>query len=132
VRIPRIGINTAVIAAGYTADEWDVPRFTAAYYWPLSAYPGTIGNIVIAGHVGYSGIIFDRLPEAQIGDEVFVKVAGQERRYVVFDVLTVLPHETWVMKPTPTETLTLYTCYPLGIYTHRLVVRAIPTEQPWD
>lgn len=128
VRIPRIGVSTDIVEAGYSDDQWDVPRFTAVHYWPISAYPGTTGNVIIAGHAGYQGIIFNQLPESQVNDEVFVKVAGQERRYIVREIFIVQPHETWVLNPTPTETLTLYTCYPIGTYTHRLVVRAEPVE----
>jgi LPXTG-site transpeptidase (sortase) family protein len=41
-------------------------------------------------------------------------------------VLTVLPDETWVLAPTSRETLTLITCVPIGVYSHRLIVRAAP------
>jgi sortase (surface protein transpeptidase) len=30
------------------------------------------------------------------------------------------------MNPTATETLTLITCVPVGVYSHRLIVRALP------
>ncbi len=126
VRIPRIGVDTAVEETGYTADEWEVPRWSAAHYWPIAAYPGTAGNIVLSGHVGYRDIIFNHLPEVQPGDEIFVSVGSQQHRYIVREVLTLLPHETWVMDPTPVETLTLITCVPIGVYSHRLIVRATP------
>jgi LPXTG-site transpeptidase (sortase) family protein len=126
VRIPRIGVDTDIVSAGFSLGQWDVPRYTAAHYWPISGYPGTPGNIVIAGHVGYRGIIFSKLPNVAAGDEIFVAVAGGERRYLVREVLTLLPNETWVMAPTSEEVLTLITCVPLGVYTHRLIVRAYP------
>lgn len=124
--IPRIGVNTDVVETGFTSGEWDVPRYTAAHYWPISAFPGTAGNMVIAGHVGYRGIIFNQLPNVRGGDEIFVTVGGQQRRYIVREVLTLLPTDTWVMAPTPNETLTLITCVPIGVYSHRLIVRAEP------
>ncbi len=124
--IPRIGVNTDVVETGFTSDAWDVPRYTAAHYWPISAFPGNPGNMVIAGHVGYRDIIFNKLPNVQDGDQIFVTVGGQQRRYIVRDVLTLLPTDTWVMAPTPNETLTLITCVPIGIYSHRLIVRAEP------
>jgi LPXTG-site transpeptidase (sortase) family protein len=124
--IPRIGVNTDVVETGFTGNEWDVPRYTATHYWPISAFPGTAGNMVIAGHVGYRDIIFNKLPNVRHGDEIFVTVGGQQRRYIVRDVLTLLPTDTWVLAPTPNETLTLITCVPIGVYTHRLIVRAEP------
>ncbi len=126
VRVPRIGVDTEVVSAGFSLGAWDVPRYTAVHYWPISGYPGTGGNIVIAGHVGYRGIIFNQLPAIAVGDEVLVTVDGNERRYLVRDVLTVLPDQTWVMAPTSSETLTLITCVPIGVYSHRLIVRAAP------
>jgi len=126
LRAPRVGVDTAVVSAGFSLGEWDVPRYTAAHYWPIAGYPGTPGNIVIAGHVGYRGIIFNKLPDIQAGDAIFVAAGGAERRYLVREVLTLLPEETWVMAPTDDEVLTLITCVPIGVYTHRLIVRAYP------
>jgi LPXTG-site transpeptidase (sortase) family protein len=126
ISIPRIGVDVDITETGFTYAEWDVPRYTAAHYWPVSAFPGTPGNIIVAGHVGYRGIIFSQLPSVQTGDEVYLQVAGQDRRYIVREVLTLLPSETWVMAPTPSETLTLITCIPVGVYSHRLIVRAEP------
>lgn len=126
ISIPRIGVHTDVIEAGFSYGEWDVPRYTAAHYWPVSAYPGTGGNTIIAGHVGYRDIIFNKLPSVQVGDELYVTVNGQNRPYVVREVLTLLPHETWVMHPTSTEVVTMITCIPIGVYSHRLIVRAEP------
>jgi LPXTG-site transpeptidase (sortase) family protein len=128
VQVPRIGLDTAIAPAGFAPDEWawDMPRYTAAHYWPISGYPATAGNIVLAGHVGYSGTIFSSLPDIRVGDEVFVTVNGGQQRYVVDEVLVLLPEDTWVMLPTPDETLTLITCIPVGVYSHRLVTRASP------
>lgn len=126
VRVPRIGVDTAVVSAGFSLGQWDVPRHSAVHYWPIAGYPGTSGNIVLAGHVGYRDQIFNRLPSVQQGDEIYVAAGGRERRYIVREVLTLLPTETWVMAPTRDERLTLITCVPIGVYSHRLIVRAEP------
>ncbi|HMQ30523.1 MAG TPA: sortase [Chloroflexaceae bacterium] len=126
VRLPRVGVDTAVVSAGFSLGEWDVPRHTAVHYWPIAGYPGTAGNIILAGHVGYEGEIFSRLPGVQQGDEILLGAGDTERRYIVREVLTVLPSETWVMRPTPDEQLTIITCVPVGVYSHRLIVRATP------
>jgi len=126
VRMPRVGVDTSVIEAGFSLGAWDVPRYSAAHYWPVAAYPGTAGNIVIAGHVGYRDTIFNYLPGARMGDELYLTSNGVERRYVVSEILTLLPDETWVLNPTDTEVVTLITCVPIGVYSHRLIVRATP------
>lgn len=126
VKIPNAGVNTEIVEGGFSYGEWDVPRYSAIHYWPIAAFPGTQGNIILAGHVGYRNTIFNHLPKTQLGDEIFVTVDGQDRRYIVREVHTLLPKDTWVMQPTADETLTLITCVPIGVYTHRLVVRATP------
>lgn len=124
LRIPRVGVNTEITETGFSYQAWDVPRHTAGHFWPVSAFPGTMGNIVIAGHVGYHDTIFNKLPDAQVGDELYVTANGEEHRYQVREILLLEPRDTWVMNPTPVETLTLITCVPIDVYSHRLVVRA--------
>ncbi len=129
VRMPRIDVDTGVIEAGFSLGQWDVPRYTGGHYWPIAGYPGLSGNIVIAGHVGYRNTIFNHLPNAQVGDDLYVTVAGRERHYRVSEIMTLLPSETWVMAPTSEELVTLITCVPIGVYSHRLIVRAKPVQE---
>lgn len=126
--IDRLGIDTGVAEAGFSLGAWDVLRYTAAHYWPVAAYPGTTGNIVIAGHVGYKDTIFNYLPATQIGDQITVFVGDRPHSYVVREILTLLPEDSRVMLPTSREMLTLITCVPIGTYTHRLIVRAEPAS----
>lgn len=126
ITIPRIGIDTPITPTGFSSQTWDVPRWSAGFYWPISAYPGTPGNIVLAGHVGYDNTLFHHLPEIQPSDTITITVAGGYYHYVVEEVLVLLPEDTWVMAPTSKETLTLITCIPVDIFSHRLVVRARP------
>ena len=126
IRIPRVGIDVAVEERGFNFGAWEVPRYTVAHYWPVAAHPGTAGNIIMAGHVGYRDTIFNHLPQVQVGDAISLTVGGAERHYSVEEVLTVLPNETWVMDPTESEMLTLITCVPIYVYSHRLIVRAVP------
>jgi LPXTG-site transpeptidase (sortase) family protein len=128
IKIPRIGLDTEIVEGGFSLQGWDVPRYTAVHYWPLSAFPGSKGNIIMAGHAGYKDTIFDQLPQAVIGDDVFVSVGANERRYKVSGLQKVQPWETAVLNPTAQETLTLITCVPPGLFTQRLIVQAVPVE----
>jgi LPXTG-site transpeptidase (sortase) family protein len=128
IRIPRIALDAAIVEGGFTLRGWDVPRYETAHYWPVAAFPATPGNIVIAGHAGYKDTIFNHLPEATRGDEIIVSIGQAERRYRVTEIWTVGPDDAWVMAPLPHETLTLITCVPIGVYSHRLIVRAMPSE----
>jgi LPXTG-site transpeptidase (sortase) family protein len=126
IRIPRIALDAAIVEGGFALRGWDVPRYDAAHYWPVAGFPGTPGNIVIAGHAGYKDTIFNHLPDATRGDEIILSIGQVERRYRVTEIWTVGPDDAWVMAPLPRETLTLITCVPIGIYSHRLIVRAMP------
>ncbi len=128
IQVPRIGVDTGISMSGFSYGVWEVPRWTAAHYWPVAGMPGTNSNIVLAGHVGYPDIIFSYLPQVQTGDDILLTVNGGERPYVVTEILMLLPEDTWVMAPTDYEVLTLITCYPVGIYTHRMIVRALPAD----
>jgi LPXTG-site transpeptidase (sortase) family protein len=128
IRIPRISLDTEIVEGGFSLEGWDVPRYTAVHYWPLSAFPGSKGNIIMAGHAGFKNTIFDQLPQAVSGDEVILSVGSTERHYKVNRLLIVQPWDTAVLGPTAQETLTLITCVPPGLFTQRLIVQAVPVE----
>lgn len=126
IEVPRIGVDVDVEERGSTMGAWDVPNDDVGHFWPISALPGAAGNIVLGGHSGVSDQIFNHLPSIQVGDEILVTSGGGPRRYVVEQLLIVLPQETTALRPTPDEQLTLITCYPIGVNSHRLIVRALP------
>jgi LPXTG-site transpeptidase (sortase) family protein len=128
ISVPRIGIDVAVEERGTALGVWDVPLSAVGHFWPIAANPGTRGNIILGGHSDFPDRIFNHLPQIQVGDEVVLAVGRTERRYRVQNLLTVLPRETWVLQPTDTEQLTLITCVPIGVNSHRLIVRAVPVE----
>jgi LPXTG-site transpeptidase (sortase) family protein len=129
IRIPRIALDAAIVEGGFTLRGWEVPRYDAAHYWPVAGFPGTPGNIVIAGHAGYKDTIFNHLPDTTRGDEIIVSTGQAERPYRVTEIWIVGPDDAWVMAPLPRETLTLITCIPIDVYSRRLIVRAIPIEE---
>lgn len=114
----RINIETEIVEGSFSLKGWDVPHHTAVHYWPVAGFPSSAGNITITRQVGYRDTIFNHLPNATIGDEVVLSIGEVERRYRVTELLllTVLPSDSWVMAPTPDETLTLVTRVPIGVY----------------
>jgi LPXTG-site transpeptidase (sortase) family protein len=128
LKIDRLNLDSEIVEGSFSLESWDVPRYTGVHYWPVSGYPGTPGNIVLAGHAGYRDIIFNNLTGAVVGDKITMIMGQTQRIYVVSSVWTVLPDATWVMAPTTDETLTLITCVPINVYDHRLIVRAVPVK----
>ncbi|MBO4807851.1 MAG: class D sortase [Lachnospiraceae bacterium] len=90
-----------------------------------TAYAGSEGNCVIAGHRNYSfGQFFNRLDEVQVNDLIYLDTAKHTFSYIVKDIKVVEPTDLSVLEPTDEEILTLYTCTPIYIATHRLVITA--------
>ena len=85
-------------------------------------------HVVLSAHRGLpSAKLFTDLPELVTGDEFTVTVLDKEMVYEVDQILTVLPDSPEAieaLKPVPGEDLvTLMTCTPYGVNTHRLLVR---------
>lgn len=92
-----------------------------------TALIGEHGNCVIAGHRNYSfGKFFNRLNEVEIGDDIFVDAKDGTHSYKVTDIRVVTPDQVEILEDTEDEQLTLYTCTPIYIATHRLVIIAKP------
>nr|WP_232018415.1 class C sortase [Corynebacterium segmentosum] len=87
---------------------------------------------IITGHTGLSNsTMFDHLKSASEGDEFYFQVAGHKLKYVVDEISVVLPHEVERLRPVDGQDyVTLITCTPYGINTHRLLVRGhqVPIE----
>ena len=85
-------------------------------------------HVVLSAHRGLpSAKLFTDLPELASGDTFVLTVLGQEMTYEVDQILTVLPDSPEAfeaLRPVPGEDLvTLMTCTPYGVNTHRLLVR---------
>jgi len=91
-----------------------------------TGYIGENGNCVIAGHRNYTfGKFFNRLNEVEVNDLIYVDTADETYTYAVKEIKVVEPEDLSVLESTPDkETLTLYTCTPIYIATHRLVIIA--------
>jgi LPXTG-site transpeptidase (sortase) family protein len=142
--IPAIGLDIPVLPVGVkTLREgsesrivWaDVPN--AGGFHETSAYPGNVGNTVINGHRDIQGAVFRHLDRVQIGDEIILYVETTAYPYRVTETLVV--PETFAAAEQraanlrligymPEERLTLVTCTPVGLATHRLLVIARPSE----
>lgn len=90
-----------------------------------TAWPGETGNCVIAGHRNYSfGKLFHRLNEVKTGDEIYLDTLEEAYHYVVTEIRIVEPDAVEILNPTDRDQLTLFTCTPIYLATHRLVVIA--------
>lgn len=121
VKIPKID-ESLLLVEGVTSKDLKV----GAGHIPGTAMPGEVGNCAIAGHRNYTfGSYFDRLDEVTVGDIVTVVYGKNSFSYEVYEILVVLPEDTSVLYRNDTDSiLTLITCTPVRVATHRLIVHA--------
>ena len=137
--IPVVPVTIKTIGDGDDSRlVWgDRPNEGGFHY--TSAYPGNPGNTVINGHRDIQGAVFRHLDRLAVGDEIVLYVGEVAYPYVVAQTLVVA--ETFasagqraenlkLISYLPEERLTLVTCTPVGLATHRLLVIAKPPEQP--
>ena len=143
--IPKIALDIPVLPVGAeTLNDgkgarlvWaDVPY--AGGFHQTSAYPGNPGNTVINGHRDIYAAVFRHLDQVGVGDQIVVYVGEVAYPYSVAEILVV--PETFAsadqrtenlrfISYMPEERLTLVTCTPVGLATHRLLVIAKPPDQ---
>lgn len=88
---------------------------------------GTIGNAAIAAHRSYTyGRFFNRLNEVEVGDHIIVNTPEAEYTYQAYEIKIVEPTDLSVLNRNSTHrVITLITCDPIYVATHRLIVHGV-------
>ena len=123
LRIPTIGASLPVFHG--TSDE-TLERGVGHLQGSALPVGGAGTNSVLTGHSGIpQSRLFTDLHDLVAGDLMTVEVVGETLTYQVDRIDTVLPTETDLLQPVPgADLLTLVTCTPIGVNTHRLLVQA--------
>jgi LPXTG-site transpeptidase (sortase) family protein len=132
--IPSIGLNSPVTTFYLDGVSWAIdPWEHNAGHFQGTAWLNQVGNVAIGAHSEYPNGqpgLFANLYNVGIGDEIYVRDGGIERRYVVVNILTVDYRDLSVVYPTSHNRVTLVTCdipsyvAEQGIYYERLVIHA--------
>ncbi len=121
LRIPKIELEEA-IREGSAASVIS----SALGHLGDTALPGQQGNCAIAGHRNYVfGRFFNRLNEIVPGDTIEIETLETAYHYTVTECFIVEPEDISVLEQMDGQNLTLITCTPLFIGSHRLIIRAI-------
>ncbi len=130
VEIPKIDVNLPI----YHGTSIEVLSKGAGHL-EHTALPigGKSTHSVISAHSAWPGqTFFDYLENLEIGDEFYIKVLDMVLKYEVDDINVVLPDQTRNLYVVEGEDyLTLLTCTPYSVNTHRLLVRGkrVPYEK---
>lgn len=123
IDIPKINVKLPI----YHGDTNKVLEKGVAHL-PNTAFPiGGVGNhSVLSAHTGYpTQVFFDNLNELEIGDEIKVSVLDETLTYAVTAKNIVKPDNISLLSvDEEKDLLSLITCYPYGINSHRLIVTA--------
>ena len=88
-------------------------------------------HAVLTGHSGLpSARLFTDLDQLREGDTFTVTVLGRTAAYAVDDIQVVEPEDAELTFLEGEDLCTLVTCVPLGVNTHRLLVRGSRIETP--
>ena len=130
IDIPKIKVYLPI---GHGSAE-EVLEKGAGHIEQTSLPIGGSGNLsVITAHTGFTGAeMFNRLVELQTGDIFLIHVLDETFTYEVNDIRVILPEEIESLLPVEGEDyVTLVTCTPYGVNSHRLLVRGtrIPNRE---
>ena len=127
IEIPKINVKIAI----YHGLGSDVLEKGAGHIEGTSLpIGGKNTHAVLAAHRGLPGAkLFTDLDQMEIGDKFYLHILGKTLAYKVDQIKTVLPGETKALDIVEGEDhVTLLTCTPYGVNTHRLLVRGIRTR----
>lgn len=138
VRIPRFGKTYAKPLFEGT-DRLILQKGIGHY--PDTVLPGEIGNFAMAGHRTTYGKPFNKIAELKHGDLVIIETAEAYFVYEVYEDLLVLPTQTEVVAPVPSQLgvqptealLTMTSCHPMFSsrqrwVTHGRLIDTLPRE----
>ncbi len=127
ITIPKISVELPI----YHGTDEGVLQVAAGHLEGSSLPVGGAGtHAVISAHRGLpSAKLFTNLDELEVGDRFTITVLDRVLTYEVDQISIVLPTEIDQLLPTEgMDYVTLMTCTPYGINTHRLLVRGKRVE----
>ncbi len=127
IEIPKISVRLVIY---HTVDDSVLQN--AIGHVKESSLPvgGSSTHCVLAGHRGLpSAKLLTNIDQLVPGDSFYINLLGEKLEYRVDDISVVLPDETSKLKiENGKDYVTLVTCTPYGVNSHRLLVRGERVE----
>lgn len=129
IRIPKISVKLPIY---HGTSESALASGAGHLYGSSLPVGGKSTHTVITGHRGLvEAAMFTRLDEMRVGDYFYIEVMGRTLGYKVDRITVIEPNDTSKLKIVPGEDrVTLMTCTPYGVNTHRLLVSAVRAPIP--
>ena len=122
IRIPKIDVSLPI----YHTTEDSVIQEAVGHYVGSSFPIGGEGtHSILSGHRGLpSARLFTDLDQMKNGDKFYIDIMGETHAYEVDNIQIVLPNVLDSLDVVPgKDYVTLITCTPYGVNTHRMLVR---------
>ena len=130
--VPKINLKLSIVHGTFDEDLQKALGHMNGTALPIGG-PGT--HSVIAGHRGLpTAELFSDLDQMQIGDKFYIHVLNNTLAYEVDKISPMIPEEDLeslseaVAVENGKDYVTLFTCTPYGINTHRLLIRGTRIE----
>ena len=127
IEIPKIECSLPIY---HGTDETILQVAIGHLEWSSLPVGGESTHCVISGHRGLpSARLFTDLDKMEIGDQFYITVLGEKLAYEVDQIQVILPEEVEDLGiEEGKDYVTLVTCTPYSINTHRLLVRGHRVE----
>lgn len=137
IKVPKQSINLPIY---HGTSEEALASGAGHLYGTSLPVGGKSTHSVITGHRGLvEAMMFTRLDEVKKGDFFYIEVMGETLGYKVDNISVILPDDTSKLRIAPGEDrVTLMTCTPYGVNTHRLLISGhrvsipVPAPEPRD
>lgn len=131
VSYPSLGIGLPIYHG--TSDE-TISKGAGHLYGTSMPVGGPSTRSVLTAHSGLpQAELFTPLLKAEVGDTFWISVLGEDHHYRVESTETVLPGQTQSLEVIEGEDwVTLFTCAPIGVNSHRFMVHAVRIPSPED
>lgn len=122
LKVPKLNIDVPIY---HTTDESVLANAIGHVEGTSLPVGGAGSHAALSAHTGLpSAVLFTNLEQMQEGDTFSIYIMGEEHKYIIDQVKVVLPGDTSDLAIDPNEDyVTLITCTPYGVNTHRLLVR---------
>lgn len=126
LEIPKIQADMPVVQGAS-----DTNLKSAAALLDGTSSIGSIGNAAIAAHRSYTyGRFFNRLNEVEVGDLIIVTTPEAVYTYKAYEIKIVEPTDLSVLnRNSRDKVITLITCDPIYVATHRLIVHGVMVSE---
>lgn len=127
VRIPKIDVDLPVY---HGTSQMVLQKGVGHLEGSALPVGGEGTHAVLTGHTGLNDAkLFTDLTELAVGDEFYIQTLDQPLAYRVDQITVIEPTDTEALEPVAgRDYVTLITCTPYGINSHRLLVRGVRVD----